>query len=93
MTVVFVELPNTKIELLEPLGDDSPIGGFLEKTPRAASTTSATRWPTSLPRAITSRRRGPRGWRRQPQDRRPWQPVLFLHPKDFCGTLVELEQA
>ena len=53
VTVVFVELPNTKIELLEPLGDASPIGASWRRTRPAASTTSATRWPTSSPPAIT----------------------------------------
>ena len=53
VTVVFIELPNTKIELLYPLGENSPIAGFLEKTPRAASITSAMRWTTSSPPATT----------------------------------------
>lgn len=52
VTVIFIELPNTKIELLYPLGDDSPINGFLERTPPVASTTSAMRSKTSSRRGI-----------------------------------------
>lgn len=51
VTVVFIELPNTKVELLYPLGDNSPIQGFLDKNPRAASTTCASRSRTSWPPA------------------------------------------
>jgi methylmalonyl-CoA/ethylmalonyl-CoA epimerase len=53
VTVVFIELPNTKIELLYPLGEDSPIAAFWKRTPRAASTMSATRSRTSSPRATS----------------------------------------
>jgi methylmalonyl-CoA/ethylmalonyl-CoA epimerase len=93
VTVVFIELPNTKIELLYPLGEGSPIAGFLEKTPPAGCTTSATRSTTSSPRATRSRHEGARvlgdG---EPKIGAHGKPVLFLHPKDFNGTLVELEQ-
>ena len=51
VSTVFINLPNTKIELLEPLGEASPISKFLDKIRTAASITSATRWPTSWPRA------------------------------------------
>ncbi len=53
VTVVFVELPNSKIELMAPLGTDSPIAAFVERNPAVASTTSATRWTTSLPPATS----------------------------------------
>ena len=94
VTTVFITLPNTKIELLEPLGDNSPIAKFLERNPTAASTTSATRSTTSSPRATACKAEGARvlgdG---EPKIGAHGKPVLFLHPKDFCGTLVELEQA
>ena len=76
VTVVFIELPNTKIELLHPLGEGSPIAGFLEKNPSGGIQASGARvLGTGEPRI------GAHG-----------KPVLFLHPKDFTGTLVELEQ-
>src|ERR1700726_1837678 len=91
VTTVFITLPNTKIELLEPLGQGSPIGKFLERNPDGGihhlcyevDDTRAARAPL--------RGRGPR----VPGDGEPkagahGKPVLFLHPKDFCGTLVEL---
>ncbi|MGC9955214.1 MAG: methylmalonyl-CoA epimerase [Rhizomicrobium sp.] len=94
VTVVFVELPNTKIELLEPLSETSPIMGFLKKNPNggvhhlcyevediiAARDELAARGATVL--GTGEPRIGAHG-----------KPVLFLHPKDFVGTLVELEQA
>ncbi|MFT3953138.1 MAG: DUF1467 family protein [Piscinibacter sp.] len=73
VTVVFVELPNTKIELLEPLGDDRPIANFLDTTRTAASTMSATRWTTSR-RARQAEGRGrARARRRRAEDRRARQ--------------------
>lgn len=93
VTTVFVELPNTKIELLHPLGEDSPIAAFLERNPaggmhhlcyevddiNAARDTLVTRGARVL--GDGEPRIGAHG-----------KPVLFLHPKDFCGTLVEIEQ-
>ena len=95
VTVVFVELPNTKIELLEPLGANFA-GARLSRRAirRAACTISATRSTTSSPRATGC---GPEGARvlgdGEPRLGAHDKPVLFLHPKDFCGTLIELEQA
>ena len=94
VTTVFIELPNTKIELLEPLGEDSPIAKFLERNPtggihhlcyevddiHAASQALIEKGARIL--GDGTPKIGAHG-----------KPVLFLHPKDFCGTLVELEQA
>ena len=95
VNTVFITLPNTKIELLEPLGrgfTDREIPG--SRIPTVASITSVTRWTTSWPHAIRLKAQGARvlgdG---TPKIGAHDKPVLFLHPKDFCGTLVELEQA
>jgi len=92
VTVVFVALPNTKIELLEPLGERSPIRPFLERNPNGGMhhvcyevddiETARDRLVAAGARALGEPAIGAHG-----------KPVLFLHPKDFCGTLVELEQA
>jgi len=93
VTTVFVELPNTKIELLQALGENSPISGFIEKNPNggihhlcyevenidAAIATLKAQGATVL--GDGTPKIGAHG-----------KPVIFLHPKDFCGTLVELEQ-
>ncbi|MGF1651061.1 MAG: methylmalonyl-CoA epimerase [Hyphomicrobiaceae bacterium] len=94
VTVVFVELPNTKIELLEPLGDGSPIAGFLEKNPSGGIHHVC----YEVDDIIAARDRLKAAGARVLGDGEPkigahGKPVLFLHPKDFCGTLVELEQA
>ena len=92
VTTVFITLPNTKIELLEPLGEGSPIAKFLDCNPdggihhvcyevddiRAA----CDKLKAQGARLLGEAKIGAHG-----------KPVLFLHPKDFCGTLVELEQA
>src|SRR5216110_2469165 len=94
VTTVFATLPNTKIELLEPLGEASPIAKFLERNPdggihhvcyevddiRAARDKLKAQGARVL--GDGEAKIGAHG-----------KPVLFLHPKDFCGTLVELEQA
>ena len=93
VTVVFIELPNTKIELLYPLGEGSPINGFLEKNPsggihhvcyevddiHAASQQLIDKGARVLGGGA-------------PKIGAHGKPVLFLHPKDFNGTLIELEQ-
>lgn len=94
VTVVFVELPNTKIELLEPLGEASPIRGFLEKNPSGGIHHVC----YEVADIIAARDRLKAEGARVLGDGEPkigahGKPVLFLHPKDFCGTLVELEQA
>ena len=94
VTVVFVELPNTKIELLEPLGDASPIAGFLEKNPSGGLHHVCYEVTDILAARDHLKAQGARvlgdG---NPKTGAHGKPVLFLHPKDFCGTLVELEQA
>lgn len=92
--VVFIDLPNTKIELLEPLGEDSPIAKFLARNPDGGihhlcyevADIGAAR--DSL-KAAGARVLGDG----EPKTGAHGKPVLFLHPKDFNGTLVELEQA
>jgi methylmalonyl-CoA/ethylmalonyl-CoA epimerase len=94
VTVVFVELPNTKIELLEPLGEDSPIAGFLAKNPSGGIHHVCYEVPDIIAardRLIAKGARVLGGG--EPKTGAHGKPVLFLHPKDFNGTLVELEQA
>jgi methylmalonyl-CoA/ethylmalonyl-CoA epimerase len=91
VTTVFVELPNTKIELLQPLGDNSPIARFLEKNSDGGIhhvcyevddiNTAVEKLKAEGARILGEPKIGAHG-----------KPVIFLHPKDFCGTLVELEQ-
>jgi len=93
VTVVFVELPNTKIELLHPLGDDSPIGKFLERNPAGGMHHVCYEVEDIYAARDKLRAEGARvlgdG---EPKIGAHNKPVLFLHPKDFCGSLVELEQ-
>jgi methylmalonyl-CoA/ethylmalonyl-CoA epimerase len=94
VTVVFITLPNTKIELLEPLGEGSPIAKFLEKSPDGGIHHVC----YEVDDIIAARDRLKSQGARVLGDGTPkigahGKPVLFLHPKDFCGTLVELEQA
>jgi methylmalonyl-CoA/ethylmalonyl-CoA epimerase len=93
VTVVFIELPNTKVELLEPLGANSPIAKFLEKNVDGGMHHVC----YEVDDIIAARDRLKAGGARVLGDGEPkvgahGKPVLFLHPKDFCGTLVELEQ-
>jgi methylmalonyl-CoA/ethylmalonyl-CoA epimerase len=94
VTTVFVDLSNTKIELLEPLGDDSPVKAFLERNPAGAIHHVCYEVPDIVAARDRLLQRGARilgdG---QPKIGAHAKPVLFLHPKDFSGTLVELEQA
>ncbi len=93
VTVVFVELPNTKIELLEPLGADSPIAKFLEKNAQGGMHHICYEVDDILAARDQLQASGARvlgdG---EPKIGAHGKPVLFLHPKDFVGTLVELEQ-
>ena len=94
VTTVFIELPNTKIELLRPLGAASPILGFLEKNQQGGIHHLC----YEVDDIIEARDRLLEGGARVLGDGEPktgahGKPVLFLHPKDFSGTLVELEQA
>lgn len=93
VTVVFVELENTKVELLEPLGEASPIAAFLEKNPAGGMhhicyevndiLAARDQLSVSGARVLGSG---------EPKIGAHGKPVLFLHPKDFFGTLIELEQ-
>jgi methylmalonyl-CoA/ethylmalonyl-CoA epimerase len=93
VTVIFIELPNTKVELLHPLGEGSPIAGFLEKNPSGGIhhicyevediRAARDRLLASGARVLGDG---------EPKIGAHGKPVLFLHPKDFTGTLVELEQ-
>ncbi|NVJ99275.1 MAG: methylmalonyl-CoA epimerase [Alphaproteobacteria bacterium] len=93
VTTVFVELPNTKIELLHPLGEGSPIGKFLEKNPSGGMHHVCYEVEDILAARDRLLEEGARilgdG---EPKTGAHGKPVLFLHPKDFCGTLVEIEQ-
>jgi methylmalonyl-CoA/ethylmalonyl-CoA epimerase len=94
VTVVFVTLPNTKIELLEPLGEGSPIRPFLDRNPNGGIHHVC----YEVDDIVAARDRLAAGGARvlgsgEPSMGAHGKPVLFLHPKDFCGTLVELEQA
>jgi methylmalonyl-CoA/ethylmalonyl-CoA epimerase len=94
VTTVFVELPNTRVELIAPLGEPSPISGFLDRNPfggihhlcyevndvRAAARDLAARGARILGDG-------------EPKIGAHGKPVIFIHPKDFLGTLIELEQA
>jgi methylmalonyl-CoA/ethylmalonyl-CoA epimerase len=94
VSTVFITLPNTKIELLEPLGAESPIAKFLERNPDGGIhhicyevddiKAARDRLTSQGARVLGSG---------EPKIGAHGKPVLFLHPKDFCGTLVELEQA
>jgi methylmalonyl-CoA/ethylmalonyl-CoA epimerase len=91
--VVFVNLPNTKIELLLPIGENSPIAGFLAKNPSGGIHHVC----YEVSDILAARDKLVAGGARVLGDGTPkigahGNPVLFLHPKDFCGTLVELEQ-
>lgn len=91
--VVFVTLPNTKIEFLEPLGAGSPIAKFLERNPDGGMHHLCYEVEDILAARDRLKAEGARvlgdG---EPKIGAHGKPVLFLHPKDFCGTLTELEQ-
>ena len=93
VTVVFIELPNTKIELLYPLGDDSPITGFLEKNPAGGIHHVCYEVEDILSARDQLKEAGLRVLGNgEPKIGAHGKPVLFLHPKDMNGTLTELEQ-
>jgi len=94
VTTVFINLPNTKIELLEPLGAESPIAKFLDRNPDGGIHHIC----YEVEDIVSARDRLVKGGARvlgngEPKIGAHGKPVLFLHPKDFNGTLVELEQA
>jgi methylmalonyl-CoA/ethylmalonyl-CoA epimerase len=94
VTTVFITLPNTKIELIEPLGEASPIAKFLERSPdggihhvcyEVADIMAAREQLTAAGARVLGDG--------EPKIGAHGKPVLFLHPKDFYGTLIEIEQA
>ncbi len=94
VTTVFVELPNTKIELLHPLGDASPVAPVLERNPsggihHVCFEVDDIRSARDHLKAAGARVLGDG----EPRIGAHGKAVLFLHPKDFCGTLIEIEQA
>ncbi len=93
VTTVFVELPNTKIELVHPLGEDSPLAGFLARLPAGGVHHVCYEVEDLQAARDTLTAQGARvlgdG---EPRVGAHGNPVLFLHPKDFCGTLIEIEQ-
>lgn len=94
VTVVFVDLPNTRIELLEPLGDASPIAAFLARQPdggihHICCEVDDVRVVRDRLVAEGARVLGDG----EPKIGAHGRPVIFLHPKDFCGALIELEEA
>lgn len=94
VTTVFIELPNTKIELLEPLGEGSPIAAFLERNGAGGIHHICYEVDDISAARDKLEREGARVLGdREPKIGAHGKPILFLHPKDFCGTLVELEQA
>ncbi|MCA3447891.1 MAG: methylmalonyl-CoA epimerase [Rhodobacter sp.] len=94
VTVVFIDLPNTRIELLTPLGTDSPIAGFLEKSPAGGIHHVCYEVEDILAARDRLKAAGARVLGSgEPKIGAHGKPVLFLHPKDFNGCLVELEQA
>jgi methylmalonyl-CoA/ethylmalonyl-CoA epimerase len=94
VTTVFVLLPNTKIELLEPLGEGSPIAKFLERSPDGGIHHLCYEVDDIKSARDRLKAQGVRvlgdG---EPKIGAHGKPVLFLHPKDLCGTLIEIEQA
>jgi len=93
VTVMFIELPNTKIELLYPLGDNSPINGFLAKNPAGGIHHICYEVEDILAARDRLLESGARVLGTgEPKIGAHGKPVLFLHPKDFNGCLIELEQ-
>ncbi len=94
VTTVFVRLPNTSVELLHPLGEGSPVASFLERNPSGGIHHICYEVEDILAARERLKAEGARilgdG---EPKTGAHGKPTLFLHPKDFCGTLVELEEA
>ena len=93
VTVVFVEQPNAKVELMEPLGEDSPIAAFLQRNPAGGMhhiCYEVANIRAARDHLIASGARVLGDG--EPKTGAHGTPVLFLHPKDFCGTLIELEE-
>jgi methylmalonyl-CoA/ethylmalonyl-CoA epimerase len=94
VTTVFVNLPNTKVELLEPLGEASPIAKFLDRNPDGGIHHVCYEVDDIRAARDKLKREGVRVLGdEEPRIGAHGKPVLFLHPKDFCGTLIEIEEA
>ena len=94
VTVVFVDLPNTRVELMQPFGENSPIAGFLTRNPSGGMHHLCFEVADIRAARDTLLAEGARiSGDREPKIGAHGKPVLFLHPKDFAGTLIELEQA
>jgi methylmalonyl-CoA/ethylmalonyl-CoA epimerase len=94
VTTVFVKLENTQIELLHPIDDSSPIKNFLDRNPAGGVHHICYEVDDISVARDELKRRGARViGNEEPKTGAHGKPVLFLHPKDFCGTLIELEQA
>jgi methylmalonyl-CoA/ethylmalonyl-CoA epimerase len=93
VTIVFVDLPNVRIELLEPLGEHSPIAGYLDRNPDGGMHHLC--YEVADIRSARERLRSA-GMRilgdGEPKVGAHGRPVLFLHPKDFAGALIEIEE-
>lgn len=93
VTVIFIELPNTKIELLYPLGENSPINGFLAKNPSGGMHHICYEVEDIIAARDHLVKTGARVLGTgEPRIGAHGKPVLFLHPKDFNGCLIELEE-
>ena len=93
VTVVFVELPNSKVELMSPLGDNSTIQGFVDKNPAGGIHHVCYEVEDIIAARDQMKAAGARVLGTgEPRIGAHGKPVIFLHPKDFLGTLVELEQ-
>ena len=93
VTTVFVDLGNSKVELLHPLGDESPVGRFLERNPACGVHHVCYEVSDIIAARERLKEQGARVLGTgEPREGAHGKPVLFLHPKDFCGTLIELEE-
>ena len=94
VTTVFVELENARIELLHPLGEASPVENFLARNPSGGVHHVCYEVQDIIAARDQLERRGARVLGNgEPKKGAHGRPVLFLHPKDFCGTLIELEES
>ena len=93
VTVVFIKLQNAKIELIAPLGENSPIAGFLAKNPSGGIHHICFEVPNiaAASEAMSSQNVGLLG--DEPRIGAHGKPVMFVHPKEFNGTLIEIEEA
>ena len=93
VTTIFVDLGNSKVELLHPLGDESPVRRFLERNPAGGVHHVCYEVSDIIAARERLKEQGARVLGTgEPSEGAHGKPVLFLHPKDFCGTLIELEE-